>query len=91
MLITTSSETMQKEIALCITTFLVCYPKYIDELRAVSEATKPDAFALLKTGLTMPNDKFFLSNYRLCRLDRNRCGGDITIYVCTVLSCSVPL
>ena len=45
----------------------------VDELRAVSEATKPDAFALLKTGLTMPNDEFFLSNYRLFRLDRNRC------------------
>ena len=48
----------------------------VDELRAVSEATKPDIICIVENWLDkhIPNDRLF-------RLDRNRHRGDITIYV----------
>ena len=56
MLITTSSETMQKEMALCISLL-----SKVDELRAVSEATKPDIICIVETWLDkhIPNNEFF--------------------------------
>ena len=50
------------------------------------------SFALLKPGLvTMFDNELFLSNYQLFRLDRNRHGGGIAIYVCTSLTCNLLL
>ena len=65
----------------------------VDELRSVSDATKPDIICIVETWLNnnIPDNEPILSNYQLFRLDRNRHGGGIAIYVCTVLLCSILL
>ena len=65
----------------------------IDELRLVSEATKPDIISLVETWLDndVLNNEIFLSNYQLLRLDRNRHGGGIALYLRNVFSCNVLL
>ena len=66
----------------------------MDELKAVSEVTRPDIICIVETLLTNEiNDvEVNLPDYQLLRLDR--CGrgglrGGIAIYVRTFLSCKV--
>ena len=43
----------------------------VDELRAISEATKPDIICIVETWLdnNIPDNELFLSDYQLFRLD----------------------
>ena len=65
----------------------------VDELRAVSKATMPDIICIVETWLDndVSDNELFLSNYQFFRLDRNRHGGGIAIYVCTSLTCNLLL
>ena len=53
----------------------------------------PDIICIVETWLDndVSDNELFLSNYRLFRLDRNRHGGGIAIYVCTSLTCNLLL
>ena len=65
----------------------------LDELRAISETTKPDVICIVETWLDneITDNEICLTNYHLFRLDRNRHGGGIAIYVHSFLSCNVIL
>ena len=65
----------------------------MDELKAVSEATKPDIIYIVETWLdsVITDIEVDLPDYQLFRLDRCGHGGGIAIYVRTFLSCKVML
>jgi len=65
----------------------------LDELRAISETTKPDIICIVETWLDneITDNEVCLVNYQLFRLDRNRHGGGIAIYVRSLLLCDVLL
>ena len=53
------------------------------ELRGVCEATKPDIICIVETWVddSVSDNDLSISNYQLFRLDRNRHGGGIAIYI----------
>ena len=55
----------------------------IDELAALCAANKPDVVCLVETWLSadVVNSEVAIHNYSLIRLDRNRHGGGVAIYV----------
>lgn len=59
----------------------------IDELRAIAEAKHPDIICIVESWLSdeIQDNELVISNYQLARLDRNRHGGGILIYVHTSL------
>ena len=73
-----------------VTTSLV--PK-IDEFRAVCETSKPDIVCIVETWLdhNITDHEVAVQDYQLFRLDRNRHGGGIALFVHSSLSCHVLL
>ena len=63
----------------------------LDELRAISETTKPDIIVETWLDNEITDNEVCLVNYQLFRLDRNRHGGGIAIYVRSFLLCDVLL
>ena len=65
----------------------------IDELRAVCETSKPDVICIVETWLdhNITNNELAIQGYQLFRLDRNRHGGGIALYVHLSLSCNILL
>ena len=65
----------------------------LDELHAVILSQKPDLLCIVETWLCedINDSELLLPGYQLYRLDRNRHGGGIMIYVCSSLSCKVLL
>ena len=65
----------------------------MDELKAVSAATKPEIICIVETLLdsVITDNELDLPDYQLFRLDLCGCGGGIAIYVHTFLSCKVLL
>ena len=65
----------------------------MDELKAVSEATKVDIICIVETWFdsVITDNEVDLPDYQLFRLDCCRRGGGIVIYVRTFLTCKVLL
>ena len=65
----------------------------LDELHAVILSQKPDLLCIVETWLCedINDSELLLPGYQLYRLDCNRHGGGIMIYVCSSLSCMVLL
>ena len=59
----------------------------IDELRGIAEAKHSDIICIVESWLSdeIQDNELVISNYQLARLDRNRHGGGILIYVHTSL------
>ena len=58
-----------------------------DELAALCAANNPDAVCLVETWLSddVLDNEIFIPNYSIVRLDRNRHGGGVAIYIhCTI-------
>ena len=55
----------------------------LDELQVVCEATRPDLICIVETWLDISvlDNEIVLSGYQLFRLDRNRHGGGVAVYV----------
>ena len=68
------------------------FPK-IDELRAVCETSKPDIVCIVETWLdhNITDNEVAIQDYQLFRLDRNRHGGGIALFVHFSLSCHILL
>ena len=60
----------------------------IDELRALSMTVKPHVICIVETWLdeSIQDSELSIENYNLVRLDRNRHGGGVLIYVIKSLS-----
>ena len=58
-------------------------PPKIDSLRALAAADDPDIILLCETWLddSITDAELSISNYSICRRDRNRHGGGVAIYV----------
>ena len=65
----------------------------LDELQVVCEATRPDVICIVETWLDISviDNEIVLSGYQLFRLDRNRHGGGVAVYVHDSLLCKVVL
>ena len=65
----------------------------LDELRLIVEAERPDAICVNETWLSdeISNDELRLTNYCMFRLDRNRHGGGVLVYVKASFSVKVIL
>ena len=65
----------------------------IDELRAVCVASKPDIICIVEMWLdnNISDNELAMQDYQLFRLDRNRHGGGIALYVHLSLSCNILL
>ena len=55
----------------------------LDELCAVAEATNPDVICIVESWLSdeILDDEIAIDNYRILRLNRNRHGGGIVMYI----------
>ena len=63
----------------------------LDELHATALSQKPDLICIVETWLSddVIDNELLLSGYQQFRLDRNRHGGGVIIYVCSSLLCKV--
>ena len=64
----------------------------IDELVATCSASHPDIVCLVETWLVdILNSEVFIPNYSVVRVDRNRCGGGVLVYVHSSITYNVLL
>ena len=65
----------------------------LDELKAICATSIPDIVCVVETWLdnSILDNEVTVPNYQLFRLDRNRHGGGIAIYVHLSLSCNILL
>ena len=63
----------------------------LDELHANALSQKPDLICIVKTWLSddVNDNELLLPGYQQFRLDRNRHGGGIILYVCSSLLCKL--
>ena len=55
----------------------------MDELATIADAHSPDLICIVESWLSddIPSDEISLNGYHLCRLDRDRHGGGVLIYL----------
>ena len=60
----------------------------LDELCAVAEATNPQVMCIVESWLSdeISDNELVIDNYQILRLNRNRHGGGIVMYVHSSLS-----
>jgi len=65
----------------------------IDELAALCSANKPDVVCLVETWLCMDilDTEISIPNYSIIRLDRNRHGGGVALYIRNCVSYNTVL
>ena len=63
----------------------------LDELCAVAEATNPQVMCIVESWLSdeISDNELVIDNYQILRLDRNRHGGGIVMYIHSSLSSHV--
>ena len=63
----------------------------LDELRAIADAENPDEICITESWISneVKNDELTIANYQILRLDRNRHGGGVLLYVHCFFSVNV--
>ena len=63
----------------------------LDELRAIADAENPDVICITESWISneVKNDELAIANYQILRLDRNRHGGGVLLYVHCFFSVNV--